>query len=144
MNWARIFALCALGLPAIWTSDGQAAIPLLTSAEMNCANLKATQDAGLTEAQANDILKRLQPLFLQKTKKAGRTAKWEIYTGAFCSVTRDGQKYIVLDGIYKFMGVLICDDAAGFGIVYDPRNQTFGDLSFGVNSCSPGRGAKSP
>ncbi|HXC54417.1 MAG TPA: hypothetical protein VNU97_03915 [Rhizomicrobium sp.] len=84
-------------------------------------------------------MERLKPVFQLKAKKAGHTASrgLEVYEIAFCGVTRQGQKYIVLNGIYQFMGAQICDDNAGFGLVYDPRTQSFGDLTFGVSSCAP-------
>jgi hypothetical protein len=139
---ALVSVLGGIGLSVICASGGQATLPQLTPIEMNCADLKATQDSGLTEAQARGILKLLQPQFSQKTKRAGRAAKWDVYTGAFCSVTRDGKKFIVIDGIYNFIGVQICDDIAGFGIAYDPRKREFGNLTFGVSSCAPEKRAR--
>ena len=50
-------------------------------------------------------------------------------------VVRDGRHFIVIDGVYRLLGELICDDAAGFGIVYDPQRRIFGDMTFGVSSC---------
>jgi hypothetical protein len=127
-----------LGLAILWAGGAQAAIPVLTPAEMNCGDVKATQDSGLNKSQADEILLTLKSMFPQKVKKAGRPGtRPEFYTVAFCAVTRNGQKYIVLDGIYKFLGAMICDDDASFGIVYDPRTHMFGDLKFGVSSCVP-------
>ena len=134
---AETSAALAFGMAVLWTGGAQAAIPTLTPAEMNCADVKATQDSGLNREQGHLILEHLKPVFQLKAKKAGRTVGGlEAYMVAFCGVTRHGQKYIVLDGIYRFMGALICDDDAGFGVIYDPRTRSFGDLTFGVSSCA--------
>jgi hypothetical protein len=59
------------------------------------------------------------------------------YVLAFCGIRRDGQMFVIVDGIYKFLGAMVCDDAAGFGIVYDPRSRAFGKMRFAVSSCVP-------
>ncbi|HEX4302472.1 MAG TPA: hypothetical protein VHZ78_06750 [Rhizomicrobium sp.] len=112
--------------------------------EMNCGDTRYTIDPGLTEAQAKEIATRLVRTYEAKAigfaegSELFRPAHLEgFYVLAFCGVRRDGPRFVIVDGIYKFMGSMICDDAAGFGIAYDLRNRTFGKMRFGVSSCIP-------
>jgi hypothetical protein len=119
-----------------------AAIPVLSAKEMNCGNTALTDDSGLNRQQADGIVESLNRAYQSKAVKfAGnsfpRPKSIDEYVFAFCGVVRNGHHFIVIDGIYRFLGALICDDAAGFGVVYDPEMHEFGDLTFGVSSCVP-------
>jgi hypothetical protein len=118
-------------------------MPVLSPEEMNCADTRRTVDAGITSTQAGQIATLLDRAyeakaisFTHSSPKSPLAHLRGFYVLAFCGIRRDGQMFVIVDGIYKFMGATICDDAAGFGIVYDPRKRSFGKMSLGVSSCA--------
>ena len=132
----------ALQTFAATASPESTVLPVLSPEQMNCGNTKITDDSGLSESQANAIAKSLNQVWDVKAANANnkswpRARHLDGYMLAFCGITRNGRHFVIVDGIYKFLGTMICDDAAGFGVVYDPKSRTFGDITFGVSSCAP-------
>ena len=134
-----VLAALALATAVPATSLGQPQPPSLAPAQMNCGDTKTTDDSHLSEAQARHIARSLAQVWEARSKRSewrhGRHL--DAYTLAFCGTNTGGHQVIIVDGIYNFLGSMICDDAAGFGVVYDPRSGQFGDLVFGVSSCVP-------
>ena len=114
---------------------GKSDLPSLTPEQMNCANTKITDDSGLSETQARAVAES----FVKVWKAREHDRRYDVYTLAFCGTTRNGHHFVILDGIYIFLGIMVCDDTAGFGVVYDPKDKTFGDIVFGVSSCAPSK-----
>ena len=114
-------------------------IPSLTPNQLNCADTKLTDDSGLSKVQAGAVANAL----IKSWNAKARSKRWTHgaivgkYVLAFCGITRNGRHFVIVDGIYEFFGTLICDDAAGFGVVFDPKTNVFGDIVFAVNSCAP-------
>jgi hypothetical protein len=137
MRFAMVAAWSAalLASPSLSSAD-DVALPTLSPAQMNCADTAVTGDPKLSPARANEIRHRLQAVWMERANTRDRDPG--SYVIAFCSTTVAGRSFIVLNGIYSSMGVVVCDDAAGFGVLYDVEKKTFGDILFGVSSCAPG------
>jgi hypothetical protein len=133
--WLTVSPVFAAALP-------ENGFPVLSPAQMNCGDTVLTDDSGLNEVQAHAIALSLNQIYEVKaakspTKGFPHARRLDGYVLAFCGVTRNGRRFVIVDGIYKFLGTLICDDSAGFAIAYDPASRTFGDMIFGVSSCVP-------
>jgi hypothetical protein len=56
----------------------------------------------------------------------------------FCGSIENGQQMILLGAIEIVDGAPVCDSSNNFGVIYDPRKHSFGDVTTGVNMCIPG------
>jgi len=140
--FGAVIALVAVVPGTVNASSALGAMPILSAEEMNCADTSLTNDSGLGRSQAHAIAESLNRAYQSNTVKFQPNSfphpvRIEGYVLAFCGVVRNGHRFIVVDGIYKFLDALVCDDAAGFGVVYDPQRRMFGDMTFGVSSCVP-------
>jgi len=116
--------------------------PSLTAQQMNCSDTTATADAGLTEREAAELESSLAKIWDAKAKSRDwrHARRHDSYTLMFCSVTSGGRRYIIVDGIYMFQGVGVCDDLESFGVLYDPETKRFGEIIFPVIACAPSDG----
>ena len=122
-------------------SPAQLRPPSLAPAQLNCGDTTNTGDPQLSEPEARHIVKALAKAWAARARRPDWTHGHHLdsYTFAFCSTNAHGRHFIIVDGIYSVLGAAVCDDAAGFGVVYDPRSREFGDFIFGVSSCVPVR-----
>ena len=113
--------------------------PPLTATQMNCGDTTATADAGLTEREVAAIETSLAKIWDAKAKSRDwrHARRHDGCTLMFCSVTSGGRRYIIIDGIYMFLGVGVCNDLESFGVKYDPETKRFGDIMFPVSACAP-------
>jgi hypothetical protein len=103
---------------------------------MNCGDTSHTQIVGLTPSERDKIAGLVRERFTTAKTSRPKT-NFDAYALAMCGATRRGHKYIIVDGVYRFLGAMICDDDAGFGVVYDTEARQLGEITFGVGSCPP-------
>jgi hypothetical protein len=136
-----VIVLAALTVVTVFptTSPAQPGPPPLAPAQLNCGDTKITGDSQLSEPEARHIIKSLAQVWKARATRSDWThgRHLDAYTFAFCGTSTGGRHVVIVDGIYSLLGAAVCDDAAGFGVVYDPRSGQFGDFVFGVSSCVP-------
>ena len=132
-------AALILALPqnAFATTTTTPAMPGRT--EMNCSDPRGGTDAALSPAEEQTIAQALARIYAARIAKHKGFHRDSIddYMLYDCAIIKAGHRYIAIDGLYRFMGAILCDDAVDFVVAYDPRSRTFGDISFETASCPP-------
>jgi hypothetical protein len=123
---ALISLLLGVPVQAVAASPDTSQFPVLSREQMNCGDTTRTDDSRLNELQAHAIALSLNHVYeaevAQSTTKSYPHAKHlDGYILLFCAISNNGRHFIIVNGIYKFLGATVCDDAAGFGVMYDPK-----------------------
>jgi hypothetical protein len=56
-----------------------------------------------------------------------------------CGVRAGDKGLVLVNGIRRSQGHLICDDTANFIVLYEPATQAFGSFHFGIRLCPPAK-----